>query len=313
MENKKRNAVLGAALILVGILAGVAIARQLPAENGATLIKRPQGGLTKPSGDVQAGLAPTNGVSFSAQDAKKVELRYASDCDYRVETEKLLTQTLSWNLADGQVRVLIVHTHASESYTKTQGQDYAESTQYRTLDTEYNMVALGDRLAALLEEAGIGVIHDRQIHDYPTYNNAYGNARTSIQAYLRMYPTICMVLDLHRDAVLLSDGSQYAPTAEKDGETIAKLMFVVGTDASGAEHAAWRENLATALKLQALAENAVAEITRPTILRAQRYNQDLCAGAILVEIGAAGNTFEEAMRAVPVLAQAITVLAHGSE
>lgn len=312
MEKKKRSTLVGAALIFIGILAGVAIARHLPAQSGGTLIKRPQGGLSKPTQDaVQVG-AP-DGVTFSAADARAIELRYASDCSYRVDTEKLLSRPLDWHLADGQVRVLIVHTHASESYTKTPEQDYAETSQYRTLDTEYNMVAIGDRLAALLQEAGIGVLHDRELHDYPAYNSSYANARTAIEAYLQAYPTIRVVLDLHRDAVALADGSQYAPTAETDGEQVAKLMMVVGSDASGTEHPNWEENLSAALKMQALLERAVPDITRPTILRAQRYNQDLCAGAMLVEIGTAGNTFDEAMRAVPVLAQAITALANGTK
>lgn len=311
MEKKKRSTLIGTALIFIGILAGVAIAQHRSAESGGTFVKRPQGGLSKPTQEiVQVGAA--EGVHFSVDDARTIELRYASDCTYRVDTEELLSRPLNWHLADGQIRVLIVHTHASESYTKTQEQDYAETSQYRTLDTEYNMVALGDRLAALLREAGIGVLHDRQLHDYPTYNSSYANARMSIEAYLQAYPTICVVLDLHRDAVALADGSQYAPTVEKDGEQVAKLMMVVGSDASGTEHPNWEENLSAALKMQALLERAVPDITRPTILRAQRYNQDLCAGAMLIEIGTAGNTFDEAMRAVPVLAQAMTALANGS-
>lgn len=314
MEKKKRSTAIGAALIFIGILAGTL--QGCTQESGFPFVKVPQGGLSKPeqsTAALPAGPASPGGISFSALDAKKAAIRYADDCGYRVDIAKLVQQKLDWQLIGEEPTVLILHTHASESYTKQPGQDYEESSQYRTLDTAYNMVALGDKLTELLEQAGISVIHDRQIHDYPSYNNAYNNSRASAQGYLEQYPSIQMVLDLHRDAVLLSDGSQYAPTVEVEGEKVAQMMMVVGSDASGMVHPGWQENLAAALKLQVRMESAASGITRPTILRAQRFNHDLSAGAMIVEIGTAGNTFQQAMGAVPVLANAIIDLMYGAK
>lgn len=312
MDRKKRSTVAGAALIFIGILAGTL--QGCTQEGQFPFLRVPQGGISKAesSAALPAGPASTGGILFSAEDAKKASIRYADDCDYRVDITKLVQQQLEWQLNGEEPTVLILHTHASESYTKQPGQDYKESSQYRTLDTAYNMVALGDKLTELLEQAGISVIHDRQIHDYPSYNDAYNNSRASAQDYLEQYPSIQLVLDLHRDAVLLSDGSQYAPTVEVDGREVAQVMMVVGSDASGMVHPDWQENLAAALKLQVRMESAVAGITRSTILRAQRFNHDLSAGAMIVELGTAGNTFQQAMDAVPFLADAIIDLMYGA-
>lgn len=323
MNMKKRSTIIGAALVILGVLTGVALGIVLVQSRQQIellpLLRWPQGGLSRPiqttpptTPALPAGPADPVELSFTAADEKKVSLKYGDGCAYRVDAKTLLLKGLDWNLSSLEPTVLILHTHASESYTKLPGQDYDETAEYRTLNTDYNMVALGDKLATLLEQAGIRVLHDRRIHDYPSYNSAYSNSRKSAQDYLRQYPSIQVVLDLHRDAVLNSDGSQYAPTVEINGKKVAQVMLVVGTNASGMHHPRWEENLAAALKLQAMLEKAAAGITRPTILRAQRFNHDLSDGAMIVEIGTAGNSFQEAMDAVPFLAEALITLMHGA-
>ena len=245
---------------------------------------------------------------FSAGEANEIGI--TAGFSYTVDKAGLLTQPLNWDLTGEEPKVLIIHSHGSESFAPTG--EYQETTAYHTLNTDYNMVAVGTYLAQLLTQAGIGVIHDRQIHDSPSYNAAYSNSRTSVQAYLAQYPTIQVVLDLHRDAAEYADGSQYATSATVDGKKVAQLMFVVGSDASGNYHPNWQENLATALKLQALLEQQAPGITRQTILRAQRFNHDLSAAAMIVEVGAAGNTLEEAMGAIPILAEALIQLMYGA-
>lgn len=315
MDKKKRSTVIGAALIITGLVVGLITGWAISPERDGTPLRPHRGGISardQETEDRQAGPGQATALSFTAQDVKKAAVRYADDCNYRPDLEALVKQALDWDLTAAEPTVLIVHTHASESYTPTAEQSYTESSPYRTLNTEYNMVALGDRLTELLEQAGICVLHDRRIHDYPSYNSAYNNSRTAVEEYLRQYPSIQVVLDLHRDAVLLADGSQYAPTVEVDGAQTAQLMLVVGTDASGLEHPDWRENLAAALKLQILLEQAAPGITRPTILRAQRFNHDLSDGAMIVEVGTAGNTFAQAAAAIPILAQALIGLMNGA-
>lgn len=230
---------------------------------------------------------------------------------YSADLEKLLTQPLSWDLTGEEPSVLILHAHGSESFTPTG--EYRETSPYHTLNKDYNMISVGAYVAQLLEEAGISVIQDTAIHDSPSYNAAYSNSRKSTQQYLKDYPSIKLVLDLHRDSYEDAQGNQIAHTVFSEGTTLAPLMFVVGTNYDGLSHPNWQENLALALKLQTQAEAFCPGICRNITLRSYRYNQDLSNGAMLVEVGASGNTRQEALRAAEVLAKGIISLAHGSQ
>ena len=240
---------------------------------------------------------------FAAEDASTIELYYANSL--RPDIGALLQQSLNWDLTESSPAVLILHTHTTESYTKS-GESYQESSAWRTLDEDYNMLSIGARVAQILEENGIATVQDRELHDYPSYNGSYTDARKSIQEYLEEYPSIQLVLDLHRDASDTGSG-QLRTLAKVDGQSTAQLMLVMGTN-----HDDYETNLALALKLQVQLENLAPGITRPLVLRSSRFNQDLCDGALLVEVGAAGNTHQEALRAAEILANAIIALAHGS-
>ena len=242
-------------------------------------------------------------------DTALTEMYYS--CGLRPDIQALLEKPLSWDLTGKEPTVLILHTHATESYTPS-GESYTETSAYRTLDENYNMLSIGALVAELLAEEGITAVQDRVLHDYPSYNGSYGDARKAIQQYLEEYPTIRLVLDLHRDAAG-TNANQLRTEVDIEGETSAQLMLVMGTNAAGQTHPRWEDNLSLGLKLQAQLETQAPGITRPTVLRAQRFNQDLCPGALLVEVGAAGNTRAEAQLAARQLAQAIIALAKGTE
>jgi stage II sporulation protein P len=242
-------------------------------------------------------------------DTALTEMYYS--CSLRPDIQALLEKPLSWDLTGEQPTVLILHTHATESYTPA-GESYAETSAYRTLDESYNMLSIGALVAELLAEEGITAVQDRALHDYPSYNGSYVDARKAIQEYLEKYPTIRLVLDLHRDAAG-TNANQLRTEVEIEGKTSAQLMLVMGTNAAGQKHPHWEDNLSLGLKLQAQLETQAPGITRPTVLRAQRFNQDLCPGALLVEVGAAGNTHAEARLAAEQLARAIATLAKGTE
>lgn len=247
--------------------------------------------------------------TFTAGDLSLVSVEY--NCSYDPDLESLLTEPLDWDLRADEPTVLILHTHTTECYTKTAADSFVETSSFRTLDPGYNMLCLGDIVAAALEEAGIGVIHDRQFHDYPSYNGSYAHAASSTKEYLEQYPGIRLILDLHRDAADTAYG-QMSTSCTIGGQTAAQLMMVVGTDAGGLDHPDWEENLSLALKLQVTLEQKNPGICRDLNLTYQRYNQHLGDRALLIEIGAAGNTLPQARLAAQALAEAIIALADGS-
>lgn len=276
------------------------ITRPTRPSNEATLPSPPATESTEPE-HVAAVFAPEEGTKVKLHDSAGLE----------ADTQAALSRTLNWDLTGADPTVLILHTHATESFTKN-GESYEESSRYRTLDEGYNMIRVGDELSQTLAEYGITVIHDRTLHDYPSYTASYNNSRKAAQKYLEQYPSIRLVLDVHRDSVELANGRQMDTTASRDGTEAAQLMMVVGTNAGGLAHPGWQENFALALKLHAQLERQMPGIMRPVNLRSERFNQDLLPGMLLVEVGAAGNTLEEALAAAVELAHAIGALRYGA-
>lgn len=258
--------------------------------------------------ETEASSPPQALPVFATEDAALV--RVNSSCGYEADLPMLLQNPLSWDLTGAGPTVLILHTHGSESY-QPDG-TYTESSRYRTQNMAHNMISVGDRLVQILEQNGVGVVHDRTAHDIPSYSSAYASSRESVQKYLEQYPTIRLVLDLHRDSVEDSQGSQLRFTTQVEGESVAQLMLVVGTDAGGLTHPDWPENMSLAVKLHAQLEKNAPGICRAISFRSQRYNQDLSPGALIVEVGSAGNTREEALRGVEQLGKAILELCHGT-
>lgn len=270
---------------------------------------RPAPGETQPPETAPAvtepGAEDPERPVFTPEDAELVKVR-----DYSGNTADipaLLVQSLEWDLTGEGPTVLIYHTHATESYTRTAADTYEPSADFRTLDTQRNMVSVGDRLEELLTAAGIGVVHNGTLHDYPSYDGGYDNSRQTVLGELEAAQGLRLLLDLHRDAAVDANGNQFTTTATVNGRESAQIMFLVGTGYPG-----WQENMALAVKLTALLEKMYPGITRGILTRTYAYNQDLSGGALLVEVGAAGDTREKALVAVEALAEAIIALAKGS-
>ncbi|NBI65745.1 stage II sporulation protein P [Pseudoflavonifractor sp. 60] len=202
--------------------------------------------------------------------------------------------TVDVSLGEGP-QILILHTHGSEAYSMTDGDLYEESDPYRTTDCTHNVVRVGEEMATVFRAYGFQVIHDTTLCDYPAYNGAYDRSKAVAEQWLEQYPTIQVVLDVHRDALVGSQGEIYKMVSTEAGEKVAQVMMVLGTDAGGAAHPRWKDNLAFALTLQRSLVKGYTSLARPTVLRKSRYNQQLSPGSILVEVGGHGNTLSEAI------------------
>ena len=206
-----------------------------------------------------------------------------------------------------EAQVLIVHTHTSEAYTPEPGWEYEPAGDFRTADPARNVVRVGEEVARELRRQGVGVIHDTTVCDDTDFPHAYERSFDVIEAQLAAHPSIRIVLDIHRDAMIDSEGNAVATTWDSD-EDCARLMLVVGSDEGGLYHPNWRENLSFALKLQALLNRSAPGLCRDLSLRPERFNQHFTPCSVLVEVGAAGNTLAQALPAARYLAQAIAEL-----
>ena len=246
-------------------------------------------------------LLPAGPAPFTPAEAEAIGLR--GSCSYQVDKAELLLRPLNWPREPGP-RVLIIHSHSCESYTQSEGHTYLPDANFRTLDLSCNMIAVGDALLEELGALGVEAVHDRTLNDYPSYNRSYAVAREKIADWLEEYPSIVMVLDLHRDAL----EQPVRETVERDGQVLAPLMLVVGTDEGGLSHPHWPDNLSCALKLQALGNRDQPSLFKRISFRASRFNGDMSPGALIVEVGSTENTLEEACASMPYLARYVEEL-----
>lgn len=197
--------------------------------------------------------------------------------------------------------ILIYHTHTCESYTKTEANSYKASGNFRTTDLKYSVVRVGKELEECLEKYKFNVVRNETKHDYPAYSGSYTRSLETIQSMLKKNSEAEIVFDIHRDAI--GSNSNYAPTVEINGEKVAQLMFVIGTNDGGGKHPNWKNNLKFAIKVQEKANEMYPGLFRNINLRSATFNQKVTNAASIIEVGATGNTLEEACASMKYLAE----------
>ena len=206
-------------------------------------------------------------------------------------------------------QVLIFHTHTSESYMKKDSGFFYESFYPRSLNNSKNVVRVGDAITEKLKEHGINAIHDKTYHDTPSYNGSYLRAEKTIKENLQKYPSLQVIIDIHRDSLGSKETGKMKPTFEYKGKKAAQLMIISGCDPDNSNgFPNWKKNLKLALNIQKYCESMFPGLTRPLNFSKVKYNEHLTPGSLLIEIGSDGNTLEEAIYTGSMLGEAISEL-----
>lgn len=226
-----------------------------------------------------------------------------NDTKYKINVEDIMKEPLKLDFSKKGPEILIYHTHTTESYLRDISKLNKEGVQTRSNDNRLNVVRVGEELSQLLrKDYGVEVIHNAAVHDYSGTSGAYGRSLNTASNILKSYPSIKIAIDLHRDA--LKD-NQLRVVTDINGKKAAKIMFVVGTDATGLTHPNWRENLKLAITLQKKLDKKYPGLTRPILISYNRYNQHLANGGMLVEVGGDGNLMSECLESMKYLAETI--------
>ncbi len=214
--------------------------------------------------------------------------------------------------ADAPV-ALIVHTHGTEAYTAEGKDTYTEDDPFRSTDPARNVVSVGGVIAEVFEREGINTIHCGTMFDEESYRDSYSKSYAEVKKYLEEYPSISFVFDVHRDSVIRDDMTNIATLSYFNGDENAQAMIVVGTDEGGADHPSWRDNLSFALAVQKNMIGKSETLPRRINLRSAAFNQGLCPGYLLLEIGSCANTLNEAKRAAVLTAMSVAEAIRGRE
>lgn len=212
---------------------------------------------------------------------------------------KLLSKDLTITKNTNEPQILIYHTHSQEAYI-----DSVEG------DVSQTIVGVGNYLTDILtNQYGYNVLHHTGVYDMEDgkldRSQAYNRALPAIEAILQNYPSIEVVIDLHRDGV----AEDVHLVTEVNGKKVARLMFFNGLcrdtngELAGVSNPYREDNLAFSLQMGLHLKTAYPDVLRVLYLQKNRYNQHLASRCILVETGAQTNTVEEAMNAMEILAE----------
>lgn len=210
----------------------------------------------------------------------------------------LLNTNLKLRKSD-EPQILIYHTHGSEAYRG--------SRKGRKSDT---VIGVGDVLTKRLEQKNIKIVHDRNIYDVKNgkeeRSKAYNYAATAIEKNLKKYPSIQVVIDLHRDGV----NESTKLVTRQNGKRMAQIMFFNGMSRTATngnikylKNPNKQTNLAFSLQLQAQAALKYPGFTRKIYVKGYRYNLHYRGRSLLVEVGAQNNTLSEAKASMSLLAE----------
>lgn len=228
--------------------------------------------------------------------------------DFTLDIGTELKRGLPFKIEDNhQVQVLIFHTHTCESYLKSDTGYYPSDYYPRSTNNKENVTAVGDEIEKELKKAGIGVIHDKTKHDYPSYNGGYDRSYNTIQKYMEKYKGIKVVLDIHRDAIGEGgESGKIKPTFKYKGKKASQIMIMTGYQyEGGGDFPFWRDNLDFAIKLQQTAETMYPGLTRPLNFGEYTYNLNVCNGSLLIEFGTDVNTIDEVKRSGKMMGKAL--------
>ena len=205
-------------------------------------------------------------------------------------------------------QVLVYHTHATEGFEPLDRGYFDLEATWRSTDLSENMAAVGEVFCSVLTEKGIGVLHDVTLHDDPSYSGSYKRSAVTVSKHLAENPEIKVCLDLHRDAIEPDSQTIMKPTVLIDGKKAAQIMIISGCDDGTMNMPDYAENLRFAAAIAEKAEEMYPGLCRPVLFDYRKYNMDLSPGLLLIEIGATGNTLEEAEYSAAMLAEVLAEL-----
>lgn len=261
-----------------------------PTQSTSSIVSQPTSASAVKGKVITRYISPYNApISYNS-----VYMRNTTSLEIKVKD--LLNAKLQFKITkNNNPQVLIMHTHTTETFLQSQADYFTEDDKTRTTDNNKNMVKIGSIVAKKLNDNGIKTIHATDKHDYPEYTGSYSRSAQTVKKYLKKYPSIKIVLDLHRDSVSAGDGNKAKLVTEINGKKAAQVMLVMGSQSGSiTNHPKWKENLKLALKLQQTIEVKYPTLARPLLLMSKSYNQPLSTGSVLIEFGTEVNTLSEA-------------------
>ena len=220
----------------------------------------------------------------------------------QLNVDDLLGRNMKINTSSKGPKVLIFHTHSQEAFADS-----------KAGDTSTSIVGMGQYLSEQLNALGIETLHHAGVYDLIDgkldRSKAYQQAEVGVKNILNQYPSIEVIIDLHRDGVPETTHL----VAEIEGKQVAKIMYFNGLcrtksngDLTSMPNPYIQDNLALSLQMQLESEKLYSGFTRRIYLKGYRYNMHLMPKSLLIEAGAQTNTVQEIKNAMDLLAKILS-------
>lgn len=216
-----------------------------------------------------------------------------------LDAGKLLKKNMKIRKDGSKPKILIYHTHSQEAFKDSKAGDKKTS-----------IVGMGDILTKELNDTyRIPTMHHEGVYDLiggkMDRSRAYQLAEVKVRKILKKYPSIEVVIDLHRDGV----GNNTHLVTSIDGKKTGQIMFFNGLsrtkkngDIAYLKNPYIQDNLAFSMQMQLAAAKKYPGFARRIYLKSYRYNMHLMPKYLLIEAGAQTNTVKEMQRSMKVLA-----------
>lgn len=230
------------------------------------------------------------------------KITITNETNYKIDIDSLLKEPLKrkFTLND---EILIYHTHTNESYISDISKLNDMSVPQRSKDENINVIRVGSELESNLLNLNQKAIHNTKYHNVPSDKGAYARSLNTVEDCIKKDSNIAVTLDIHRDGI--SDRKKLRMVEKVDNKNVAKIMFVVGTNATGLKHDEWRENLKFALRLQEKLIGYNSNMVKPIFVSKNRYNQHLTKSSLIIEVGGDGNLITESIESTKYIAKAL--------
>lgn len=291
---EKKNKLVFAAAALAFVFSTVFFLKASPSEAAAPgwIDEKQLGelciGQIVPISDAMRESAEGGDSSISEETADKSAAEKQTEDENREGSEKASGESQEKVSVTGKPLVIIYHTHSTESYMP-----YKESNYHRESE-EGTVRDVGSVLTEELKKNGINVVHDKTMHDRPSYNESYNRSLKTIEALKKKHPTAVYIIDLHRDAG--SEGKYISI----DGKRVAKFSMVVGTANDN-----YTELYSFAKNVSQTAEKQHRGFGGAIMEQDYKYNEYVSDRAMLLEIGNNKNTIEESRLCAVYFARAL--------
>lgn len=228
-------------------------------------------------------------------------LNYSNNRDIDISniSDKIITLTKASD------SILLYNTHTSESYSNSEKYQFEYDGTYRSRNADFNMLKVTSELQKNLSDKSFKVKHDTTPHDYGTYDSSYSRSRVTVKNDLTQIGNVGLSIDVHRDA---AGDLTYGPTTDIKNVKIAQCMIVLGIGTDTMKNPYWQDNLSLAIQLARIGNNYYPNLFKCILVRNSIYNQDLNKFSILIEIGATGNTIDQAILSTRCLSNVFNIL-----